>query len=135
MSSGVQRRFADSVPPAEALLFPSPSGAPRDPDNLRKRVWEPALAKAQLRRVVMHSLRHTFASLLIEQGENVKYVSTQLGHASVQTTLDRYGHLFPDRKRDAGDRLEAQLAAAADSNATVTNGAVLARTEPNGATG
>jgi integrase len=41
-----------------------------------------------------HDLRHTYASLLIEERAHVKYISEQLGHASMQTTLDRYGHLF-----------------------------------------
>lgn len=39
----------------------------------------------------------------------VKYISTQLGHASVQITCDRYGHLFPDEHRVAARRLEAAL--------------------------
>ena len=55
------------------------------------------------------SLRHTFASMLIGQGENPKYISSQLGHTSVVITLDRYGHLFPDEKRTAAARLEAEL--------------------------
>jgi len=42
----------------------------------------------------LHTLRHTFASLLISHGESIKYVSRQLGHASIQITADTYGHLF-----------------------------------------
>jgi integrase len=41
----------------------------------------------------------------------VKYISSQLGHASVTITLDRYGHLFPDEKRGAATGLEERLAA------------------------
>jgi integrase len=85
--------------------------ADADPDNLRNRVWEPAVKAAGLRHVVMHSLRHTYASLLIQQGENPKYISEQMGHSSIQITMDRYGHLFPNQKRTTGARLEAQLAA------------------------
>ena len=44
----------------------------------------------------LHDLRHTYASLLIAQGAHPKYIQAQLGHASIQTTLDRYGHLMPD---------------------------------------
>jgi integrase len=106
----------EAAPAPDALLFPDPTGAPLDPDALRKRVWAPALARAGLRHVRIHSLRHTFASMLIAQGENLKYISSQLGHASVQITLDRYGHLFPDEKRTAASRLEAQLAAAVPSS-------------------
>jgi integrase len=111
-----RERYGDNVPAAESLVFPSANGAPQDPDSLRHRVWAPALAKAKLRHVRIHSLRHTFASMLIAQGENVKYISAQLGHASVQITLDRYGHLFPDEKRNAATRLEERLRAAVSSS-------------------
>jgi integrase len=48
--------------------------------------------------------------MLIAQGENPKYISTQAGHSSIQITMDRYGHLFPDAKRTAATRMEAALA-------------------------
>jgi integrase len=51
-----------------------------------------------------HDLRHTFASLLIAQGAHPKLISEQLGHASVQITLDRYGHLMDQSYGDASDR-------------------------------
>ena len=92
-------------------MFVTPTGALINPDNLRHRVWARALKAAGLRHVTMHSLRHTYASLLIAQGENIKYISEQMGHASIQITVDRYGHLFPSTKRLAPARLEAQLAA------------------------
>jgi integrase len=110
-----RERHGATLPAADSLVFPAPDGETAiDPDWLRKRVWAPTLAKAGLRHVRIHSLRHTFASMLIAQGENIKYISSQLGHASVQITLDRYGHLFPDEKRGAAMRFEAQLAAARD---------------------
>ena len=54
------------------------------------------LRKAGLRRIRFHDLRHTHTSLLIAQGAHPKYIQAQLGHASIQTTLDRYGHLMPE---------------------------------------
>lgn len=51
------------------------------------------LRRAALRRIRFHALRHTCASLLIAQGAHPKYIQTQLGHASISRTLDRYGHL------------------------------------------
>lgn len=102
---GVQREGQ-----AEASVFVTATGALINPDNLRHRVWEPALKAAKLRHVTMHSLRHTYASLRIAQGENPKYISEQMGHASINITMDRYGHLFPSTKREAPARLEAQLA-------------------------
>jgi integrase len=125
-------QYGAAPPGPEALIFPSATGRPLDPDNLRHRVWAPALAKAKLRHVRIHSLRHTYASMLIAQGENIKYISSQLGHASVQITIDRYGHLFPDRKRTAAARLEEQFATAG-GNESVTFGALRGPTEVNGA--
>jgi integrase len=68
-----------------------------------------ALERAEMRHLRIHSLRHFYASAQIALGTNIKYISTQLGHASVQITVDRYGHLFPDERREAATRLEAML--------------------------
>jgi integrase len=51
-------------------------------------------------------LRHTYASLLIEQGENIKYIQTQLGHSSPTVTLNIYAHLMNDVNQEAACRLE-----------------------------
>ena len=77
------------------LIFCNGENNPVDPDNIIKRHFQPALRVAGLRKIRFHDLRHTFASLLIDQGENIKFIQSQLGHASIQTTLDRYGHLMP----------------------------------------
>ena len=53
-----------------------------------------------------YDLRHTCASLLIDQGASVKAVQAQLGHATASITLDTYGHLFPSEMDTLGDRLE-----------------------------
>ena len=52
------------------------------------------LRRSKLQRIRFHDLRHTYASLLIAQGAHPKYIKVQLGHASIQPTLDRYGHLM-----------------------------------------
>ncbi len=87
-------------------VFCNENGGPLDGDNLRHRVFYKVLAKAGLRRVRFHDLRHTFASLLIAQGESLAYVRDQLGHASIQLTVDTYGHLIPGANRQAVDRLD-----------------------------
>ena len=51
-------------------------------------------------------MRHTFASLLLQQGESLHYVKEQLGHASIQTTVDVYGHLAPGSNRNAVNMLD-----------------------------
>lgn len=76
-------------------------------DNwLRYKFWHPLLKRAQVRRLDLHAARHTFASRLIGNNENLKYVSEQLGHSSIQVTADIYGHLIPGGNRQAVDRLD-----------------------------
>ena len=95
---------------ADELVFTNGTGAPVDPDNMIKRNFQPALEAAGLRRIRFHDLRHTFASLLIDQGENIKFIQSQLGHASIQTTIDRYGHLMPLKNyMGVGKRLDEKI--------------------------
>ena len=54
----------------------------------------------------VHDIRHTYASLLLTQGESLHYVKEQMGHASIQTTVDEYGHLVPGSNRNAVNRLD-----------------------------
>ena len=89
--------------------FANTKGGPLDGHNLVRRQFKPALRRAGLPQIRFHDLRHLFASLLIAQGEHPKLISEQLGHASVQITLDRYGHLMPQSYDHAGERLEAAL--------------------------
>jgi len=93
------------------LIFANAYGRPHDPDNLIHREFLPALKRAgfQDRGLRFHDLRHTYASLLIAQGENVKFVQSQLGHASAKTTLDRYAHLMPSRNDEAARRLDETI--------------------------
>jgi len=56
-----------------------------------------------------HDLRHFFASMLIEGGENPKYIQDQVEHASITTTYDTYGHLMPQAKQQATRKLERSI--------------------------
>lgn len=53
-----------------------------------------------------HDIRHTFASLLLSKGKSPVYVKEQLGHSSIQMTVDIYGHLIPNSNRDAINSLD-----------------------------
>ena len=62
-----------------------------------------------MRRIRFHDLRHTFASLLLQNGEGLPYVKEQMGHSSIQVTVDIYGHLVPGGNRAAVDKLDVEV--------------------------
>ena len=81
------------------LVFPNEAGQPLNHNNMINRFFVKGLNDAELQIIRFHDLRHTYASLLIEQGENIKYIQTQLGHSSPIVTLNVYAHLMKDTKR------------------------------------
>ncbi len=87
-------------------VFGGPDGIPLDYETFTRKVWKPLLCSAGLRYRGPHQLRHTYASLLLIQGESPAYVSKQLGHASIKMTVDLYGHFIPGANRQAVDRLD-----------------------------
>jgi integrase len=91
---------------SDELVFRSPEGTILDPDNLYHRVFLPVLAKAGIRKIRLHDLRHTFGSLLIQSGASLTYVKEQMGHSSIQVTVDIYGHLIPGANVNFVDRLD-----------------------------
>jgi integrase len=96
-------------------------GRPWDMNNWRNRVYWKACDKAQIRRRRLHDTRHTFASLLLNNGESLKYVSSQLGHASIRMTADVYGHLEIGSNRAAMDRLPTLKSSTKSSSQNAAN--------------
>jgi integrase len=95
----------------DAFVFTAPKGGPLRHHNFYKRQFCPALVRAGLpAQIRFHDLRHTCASLLIAQGAHPKAIQAHLGHSSIQVTMDRYGHLFPDALEHLADRLDAARA-------------------------
>jgi integrase len=92
----------------EKLVFPSESedGTPLICHNMKDRHFFPALKAAGIEAIRFHDLRHTYASLMLAQGENVKYIQTQLGHSSPTVTLNVYSHLLKETNQEAVCRLE-----------------------------
>jgi integrase len=84
-----------------------------DPGDLGEQVGPPAreLAEFGHRGFRYHDLRHYFASLLIASGANVKTVQARLRHASAKTTLDTYGHIWPDRDESTRAAVDAVITA------------------------
>lgn len=101
------------------LVFCNRNGGPLDPDNFVKREFHAALDRAGLRRIRFHDFRHTFSSLLIHIEPNPKLIQSQLGHASIQTTIDRYGHLFPIDHKALGTKLDNFVFSLPDNSQTV----------------
>lgn len=97
------RKGWGEVPP---WVFISGAGTPINSGHFRWRTWRALLAKAGLRYVRIHDLRHTYASLLLQNGESLVYVKDQMGHHSIQVTVDTYGHLMPGGNKAAVDRLD-----------------------------
>ena len=78
------------------LIFPNREGQHIGHDNLIKRKFLPLFdALPTVKRFNWHGLRHFAVSCWIEAGLAPKTVQTFAGHASLQVTMDRYGHLFP----------------------------------------
>ena len=92
--------------PKPKWLFTNELGAMADPDNLRNRIVDKTLEKAGLRRIRIHDLRHTFATRLIANGESLAYVKEQMGHSSIQVTVDIYHHYVQGSNKQAVDRLD-----------------------------
>jgi integrase len=94
---------------ALGLMFPNKVGKPIDHHNLMQRYFLPALEAAGLPRIRFHDLRHTHASIRLEEGQNIKYISTQLGHANPTITLNTLSHLIKAADPEAASRLEKAI--------------------------
>jgi integrase len=87
------------------LVFPNTKGGFVDLDNWRARVWHPAVKLSGLTRRPLYQLRHTFATLALEDGVPIELVSAQLGHTDIRTTLRFYAKY----RKPSHDRLRAIL--------------------------
>ena len=92
---------------ADELVFPSHAGTVIKPHNIVPWYMELALVKAGLRRFRFHDLRHTFGSPLIQDRASLAYVKDQMGHSSIQITVDTCG-LIPGAEIAWVDRLDAK---------------------------
>jgi integrase len=103
----VLKKWKLECPPNDHdLIFPSKYNQPLNESCMVRKYFKPSLKSAELPMIRFHDLRHTYASLMIEQGENIKYIQSQLGHSSPTVTLNVYAHLLKDVNGEAACRLE-----------------------------
>ena len=91
-------------------MFPSPvkEDVPMTPGAVRRRL-QIILERAGCKRIRFHDLRHTFATLSLENGMDVKTLSAMLGHVSAATTLDIYTHVTGDMQTEAAAKIDRGL--------------------------
>lgn len=79
------------------MIFSAEGGKKLRYSNFRRRTWVPAVGQVAglPSKTGIHALRHSYASILIEGGEQPKVIQERLGHASITETMNTYGHLFP----------------------------------------
>ena len=96
----------DTYPPGpDGLIFTAPEGGPIRRNTFRSRFWLPAVADSVAQPMRFHDLRHSHVALLIAQGTHPAVIASRLGHTSVKTVLDVYGHLYEGLDLNAADTL------------------------------
>ena len=90
------------------FVLTHPDGMPLDSEVVSK-AFTKLVKEAGFPDLTMHGLRHTHATILLEQGVNPKVVSERLGHASVATTMDIYSHVLPDMQEKAAQAIDTVL--------------------------
>lgn len=84
------------------------NGESINPENLGK-TFKKLIKEYKLEPIRFHDIRHSFATILLQNGTNPKIVSEILGHSDVQTTLNVYSHVLPDLQKDTMQQLEGIL--------------------------
>lgn len=90
------------------LVFASETDTPINASNLHRH-FKSTLETAELPNTRFHDLRHTHATLMLQEGVHPKIVSERLGHSSIQITLDTYSHVLPNLQSEAADKLNKAL--------------------------
>ena len=102
---GVLKKYREIV--NSKWMFPSPANgnSPRDPAAVRKRL-QTVLQRAGCKKVRFHDLRHTFSTVSLEHGMDIKTLSTIIGHVSSSTTLNVYAHVTDEMRRTAAVKID-----------------------------
>jgi integrase len=90
------------------LVFTREDGVGLHPDRITK-LFNLYVGRSGLRRIRLHDLRHTHATLALHAGVHPKVVSERLGHSSISLTLDTYSHAIPALQAEAAQAVAALL--------------------------
>jgi hypothetical protein len=93
----------------QGLVVTDADGQPVVHETITDR-FDRLVARAGVKRITFHGMRHTHATLLLLGGVNIKTVSVRLGHSSIQITLDTYAHALPEMEEQAAEAIGAALA-------------------------
>lgn len=103
-----KRRLGDRYHDLD-LVFAQPNGKPLHAHNIARRDFREVLKRAGLPRIRFHDLRHSAATIHLQNGTHPKVVQELLGHSTVSMTLDTYSHVLPGMQEQAARALEAAL--------------------------
>lgn len=96
----LEQQMSNGTRNDDDFVFTHPDGGPVHPDRFSK-VWDQLVAQHGVRRIRLHDLRHTHASILLKANVPVKVVSERLGHSSPAFTMTVYQHVLPGMQADA----------------------------------
>ena len=91
-------------------MFPSPvkEGEPRNPTAVYHR-FQVILERSHCKKIRFHDLRHTFATMALENGMDIKTLSAMIGHISSETTLNIYSHITDTMQQQAAVRIDREI--------------------------
>ena len=114
-SQNAERLLGGSGYAGHGLVFAMADGSPFHPERFsrefqrKQEQFNRATPDSPLPRLVLHGLRHTWATLALQEGIDIKIVSDRLNHSSTHITREIYTHVTPPMQSDAADRVASQI--------------------------
>ena len=116
-------------------IFPSPinEGQPRNPTSVYHR-FQLILERSHCKKIRFHDLRHTFATMALENGMDIKTLSAMIGHISSETTLNIYSHITDTMQQQAAVRIDREIGGTNAEMPTTIESKVSDEPQPENAT-
>jgi len=104
LAKTLKQHKLESIP--SPWVFPSEKGTPLNPRNVVRRHFEPALEGAGVKKISFHGLRHSCGAHLVAGGVHPKVIQAILGHSSISTTMNVYGHVMKSEFSHVAETLD-----------------------------